>query len=104
MFFPDTVLRTKDIVLVDGSGGKRGFRVYPPWADTANRQARATQTRQLDYFLHVPEDGVVDTLVRGCSTASRDRRDYDGRPSLSGCGRSVRCARRGPRPRVDPAE
>jgi hypothetical protein len=61
MFFPDAVLRTKDIVSVDGSGGKRRFRVYPLRADTANRQARATQTWQLDYFLHVPEERVVDT-------------------------------------------
>ncbi|MFE7802843.1 MepB family protein [Nocardia sp. NPDC057440] len=58
--FPGAVLRTKDIVSIDGSGGKRGFRIYPPWADTTNRQARATQAWQLEYFLHVPPDGVVD--------------------------------------------
>ncbi|MFD0359840.1 MepB family protein [Nocardia sp. GCM10030253] len=60
--FPGTVLGAKGIVSVDGSGGKRGFRIYPPWADATNRQARATQAWQLDYFLHVPEEGFVDTV------------------------------------------
>lgn len=43
---------------VDGAGGKRAFRVYPPWVTTTSRQATGTQAWQLDHFL--PLDGPVD--------------------------------------------
>ncbi|WP_280702858.1 MepB family protein [Kitasatospora sp. GP82] len=55
--FPRDVLCERDIVSTNGSGGKRAFRVYPPWVATTSRQARSTQTWQLDYFLHVAEGG-----------------------------------------------
>lgn len=48
----------------DGAGGKRGFRVYPPWVTTTNGQAARTQTWQLDHFLYVPEDGTPVDLPR----------------------------------------
>ncbi|MFG2141279.1 MepB family protein [Streptomyces sp. NPDC048650] len=51
--FPWEVLRRRGIVSADGTGGKRAFRVYPPWACTTGRQARATQTWQLDHFLDI---------------------------------------------------
>ncbi|MEL5961180.1 MepB family protein [Streptomyces sp. CLV115] len=52
--FPRAVLRERDIVSTDGAGGKRGFRVYPPWVTTTNRQAGRTQEWQVEYFLPVP--------------------------------------------------
>ncbi|MET9645744.1 MepB family protein [Streptomyces syringium] len=55
--FPREVLRGRDIVSTDGVGGKRAFRVYPPWVTTTNRQASATQRWQTEYFLPIPEDG-----------------------------------------------
>ncbi|MCX4676551.1 MepB family protein [Streptomyces sp. NBC_01433] len=58
--FPREVLCERDIMSRDGRGGKRGFRVYPPWATTTNRQAGRTQTWQLDHFLPVGEDGPLD--------------------------------------------
>ncbi|WP_228001945.1 MepB family protein [Nocardia australiensis] len=58
--FPCQALCSKDIVSVDGSGGKRGFRCYPPWVETTNRQAHAAQAWQLEFFLHLPENGRVD--------------------------------------------
>ncbi|WFB05921.1 MepB family protein [Streptomyces sp. LX-29] len=58
--FPREVLRERDIVSRDGTGGKRGFRVYPPWVTTTNRQARTTQTWQVEHFLSLPEDAPVD--------------------------------------------
>ncbi|MFD0266245.1 MepB family protein [Streptomyces sp. NPDC127106] len=58
--FPREVLCERGIVSRSGSGGKRGFRVYPPWVTTTSRQASSTQTWQVDYFLHLGEDEPVD--------------------------------------------
>ncbi|MEU1824463.1 MepB family protein [Streptomyces abikoensis] len=58
--FPRDVLCERGIVSRDGSGGKRGFRVYPPWVTTTSRQARATQAWQVDHFLDLGRrDGTV---------------------------------------------
>ncbi|MFE9633989.1 MepB family protein [Streptomyces sp. NPDC006463] len=57
--FPSEVLRRRGVVSTDGSGGKRAFRVYPPWVTTANRQADAAQAWQVEHFLSL--DGPVDT-------------------------------------------
>ncbi|MFF8266661.1 MepB family protein [Streptomyces sp. NPDC016562] len=58
--FPLDVLRRRGVVSENGSGGKRAFRVYPPWVTTTNRQARTAQAWQLDHFLHLPPDRPVD--------------------------------------------
>ncbi|MGW7379135.1 MepB family protein [Streptomyces sp. NPDC054794] len=58
--FPRDVLCERGIMSRNGSGGKRGFRVYPPWVTTSSRQARTTQTWQTAYFLHLREGGPVD--------------------------------------------
>ncbi|MCS0601444.1 MepB family protein [Streptomyces sp. LP11] len=58
--FPRDVLCERGIVSRGGSGGKRGFRVYPPWVTTANRQARATQAWQVNYFLDLGRPGTAD--------------------------------------------
>ncbi|MFB6435766.1 MepB family protein [Streptomyces sp. NPDC056411] len=58
--FPCAVLAERDIVSRNGAGGKRGFRVYPPWVTTGSRQARATQTWQVRHFLPAPADGPAD--------------------------------------------
>ncbi|MFF5019389.1 MepB family protein [Streptomyces sp. NPDC001165] len=58
--FPGGVLCEHGIVSRDGSGGKRGFRVYPPWVTTTSRQAGTTQAWQVDYFLHLGQDGPAD--------------------------------------------
>ncbi|MFF4443954.1 MepB family protein [Streptomyces sp. NPDC001502] len=59
---PLEALRRHGVVSTDGSGGKRAFRVYPPWVTTTNRQAGRAQEWQLDHFLPLspPEDGPVD--------------------------------------------
>ncbi|MGW1493611.1 MepB family protein [Streptomyces sp. NPDC002402] len=59
--FPRDVLCERDIVSRNGSGGKRAFRVYPPWVTTTNRQARNTQTWQLNHFLQLSGEGPIDT-------------------------------------------
>ncbi|GAA2912196.1 hypothetical protein GCM10020221_04850 [Streptomyces thioluteus] len=59
--FPQEVLCERGVVSRNGSGGKRGFRVYPPWAITTSRQAGSTQAWQVNYFLRLGEgDGPVD--------------------------------------------
>ncbi|MFI7355310.1 MepB family protein [Streptomyces avidinii] len=57
---PMEALRRHGVVSTDGCGGKRAFRVYPPWVTTTNRQAGSAQAWQLDHFLHLPQDGPVD--------------------------------------------
>ncbi|GGN56208.1 hypothetical protein GCM10012285_50640 [Streptomyces kronopolitis] len=59
--FPREVLCQRGIVSRDGSGGKRAFRLYPPWVETTSRQARSTQAWQVKFFLPILEDGSVDT-------------------------------------------
>ncbi|MER5731266.1 MepB family protein [Streptomyces sp. NPDC002138] len=58
--FPMDALRRHGVVATDGRGGKRAFRVYPPWVTTANRQAGQAQAWQLDHFLHLDRDAGVD--------------------------------------------
>lgn len=58
--FPRDVLRERGILSMNGSGGKRAFRVYPPWVTTTNRQAHGTQAWQVGYFLHIREGGAID--------------------------------------------
>ncbi|PCG85567.1 MepB domain containing protein [Streptomyces sp. WZ.A104] len=58
---PKDVLCRHGVVSVNGAGGKRAFRVYPPWVTTTNRQADRAQAWQLDYFLHLPQDGSADS-------------------------------------------
>ncbi|OIJ99396.1 MepB domain containing protein [Streptomyces sp. MUSC 14] len=58
--FPREVLCERGIVSRGGSGGKRGFRVYPPWVTTTSRQAAGTQSWQVNYFLHLGEGQAVE--------------------------------------------
>ncbi|MDI6101675.1 MepB family protein [Actinoplanes sp. NEAU-A12] len=61
--FPLEALRERGIVASNHSGGKRGFRVYPPWVTTASRQAITTQAWQVGYFLSV-DDGMPLDITR----------------------------------------
>ncbi|WP_330334692.1 MepB family protein [Streptomyces sp. NBC_00536] len=72
--FPVDALRRHGVVAVDGHGGKRAFRVYPPWVTDLNRQAGTAQEWQLDHFLRLDEGWPVDlgrarTLYRGGQAA-----------------------------------
>lgn len=48
--FPKSALIAQDIISVNHAGGKRAFRVYPPWVKTESKQAQKTQSWQLKYF------------------------------------------------------
>ena len=51
--FPKNVLVEKGFVSINGIGGKRAMRVYPPWEATESVQAKKTQAWQLMYFLEI---------------------------------------------------
>ncbi|MFR9749564.1 MepB family protein [Nocardia sp. 004] len=58
--FPNAALVEHGIVSVAGRGGKRGFRVYPPWSATANSQAMRSREWQCDYFLDLTDSHITD--------------------------------------------
>lgn len=58
--FPEAALVEHGIVSVAGRGGKRGFRVYPPWSATQNSRAMRSQKWQCEYFLDLADARKVD--------------------------------------------
>lgn len=58
--FPKKELLSQGIISNPSKEGKRGFRVYPPWDRTTNKQAQKTQKWQLKYFLSINECKAVD--------------------------------------------
>ena len=58
--FPKSVLCQQDVFSINGIGGKRAIRVYPPWDVAVNRQAQKTQKWQLEYFLEIPKNTEID--------------------------------------------
>lgn len=51
--FPKNVLQEKGFISQAGIGGKRAIRIYPPWNNPDNRQAKNTQAWQLLYFAEI---------------------------------------------------
>jgi len=58
--FDQKILAAKGVMSVDGVGGKRAIRVYPPWARPVAKQAIKTQQWQLKYFLEIEQDGSAN--------------------------------------------
>lgn len=58
--FPKSVLCQYDVFSINGEGGKRAIRIYPPWDIAVNRQAQKSQKWQLKYFLEIPKNGEID--------------------------------------------
>jgi hypothetical protein len=48
--FPKIILYEKNIISKNNKGGKRGFRLYPPWNMAVSKQAKITQIWQSTYF------------------------------------------------------
>jgi hypothetical protein len=64
-FFPKSVLADHGIITRNGKAGKCGIRVYPPWDAAVNKQAKATQARQIKYFIEIKTDRSTDlSLLR----------------------------------------
>lgn len=72
--FDQKVLASKGIMAINGQGGKRAIRVYPPWVRPVAKEAVRTQQWQLRYFLALEQSGGADPVqVRrlfGMSTLS----------------------------------
>ncbi|MFE1593123.1 MepB family protein [Nocardia sp. NPDC058705] len=62
--FPRNALAEHGIMSVAGCGGKRGFRVYPPWSAAQNSQARNSQKWQCGYFLDLDGENIDLSLAR----------------------------------------
>ena len=48
--FSKKTLVLRDVISVDGHGGKRAMRVYPTWDQELNAQAQKTQNWQKEFF------------------------------------------------------
>ena len=60
--FDQKILAAKGVMSIDGVGGKRAIRVYPPWARPVAKQAIRTQQWQLKYFLALEQNGSADAV------------------------------------------
>ena len=49
--FSKKILIEKNILSTQIKEGKRGFRLYPTWVKTENKQAEKTQSWQTEYFI-----------------------------------------------------
>lgn len=52
--FSKLILEQKGYLKSESKKGKLGFRIYPSWDKTSNKQAQQTQKWQLDYFIETP--------------------------------------------------
>jgi hypothetical protein len=60
--FDREILAAKGVMSIDGVGGKRAIRVYPPWVTPVAKQAIRTQQWQLKYFLALDQSGNADAV------------------------------------------
>jgi hypothetical protein len=60
--FPKNALIKHGVLSVNGKGGKRALRVYPPWDKIESKQAQKTQNWQLDFFAEIPENQPINIL------------------------------------------
>ena len=64
---PKSILVDKGIISTNKKQGKRGFRVYPPWDTTNNKQAGKSQEWQQNYFVELNSNTdlkLVENLYR----------------------------------------
>lgn len=54
--FPKSELMKRQILTTNSKEGKRGFRVYPNWTKTENKQAEKTQIWQTQYFINSEDE------------------------------------------------
>lgn len=61
--FPKSILIKKGIISTQTKEGKRGFRVYPPWDNAINKQAKKTQEWQLQYFMDLDNSVDIERVI-----------------------------------------
>ena len=59
VFSKSTLVKQK-VLSVNGKGGKRALRVYPPWDKVTSAQAKKTQEWQLKFFVEIPKNKKID--------------------------------------------
>ncbi len=57
--FPKAVLIEQKIISNGQEEGKRGMRIYPPWDEVYNKQAKNTKNWQKDYFVKIEENNTA---------------------------------------------
>ncbi|PJF17011.1 hypothetical protein PSACC_03174 [Paramicrosporidium saccamoebae] len=57
--FSKSVMIEQGIFSSVKTGGKRGFRVYPPWDRTTSKQATLTKKWQSAFFIALPEESAA---------------------------------------------
>lgn len=65
--FPRSVLVQRGVFSDAGRGGKRGFRVYPPWVTAPAGQAARTRAWQIECFTEAPIGGRRAAELFGAS-------------------------------------
>lgn len=58
--FPKQILSEKQILTNYETEGKRGFRVYPDWVKTDNKQAEKTKSWQTKYFIDLTDEQNIE--------------------------------------------
>jgi hypothetical protein len=58
--FPRSELIKRGVMSLNGVGGKRAIRVYPPWVTTTSTQAKSTQRWQIEQFLRLGDAARID--------------------------------------------
>lgn len=61
--FSKAVLLENGILSVKNKGGKRGFRIYPPWDVTTSKQAEKSQRWQLQLFIPLTGKNPPDLIL-----------------------------------------
>jgi hypothetical protein len=62
--FDKPTLVKRGVMSVDGKGGKRALRVYPPWTTPTAKDAISTQRWQLDSYLPLDETAGTSAIAR----------------------------------------
>jgi hypothetical protein len=60
--FDQKILVAQGIMSINGKGGKRAIRVYPPWVKPIAKAAVRTQQWQLRYFLPLEQSVSADAM------------------------------------------
>ena len=58
--FPKAILHKYGVISTNNHGGKRAIRLYSPFDNTINEQAKKNQSWQVKYFINALENEFID--------------------------------------------